>query len=306
VPRHRIPSLNWLRVFEAAAQTESFSAAANILNMSPSAVSQQISALEHRLGENLFVRSARRVQLSDSGAAFLPTVREALSSIETSAARLFGSDAGEHLTIEANTIFATSWLAPRLAGFTDRHPGIGLDVNCVDRFHADGHERADIIVSFGPSPWPRRETVTLFSETLYPVATPDVAASIETPADLLGHRLIDVAGHRLTWRLVLGRLGVGTDEEVDDHATERSLLVVSNTTLAFSLAAAGGGIALARRPATDWQADQFGLVRCLAGAEIGGEGSYVLASHPTGTRSKAAEMFRDWLISEAEIPSQNR
>ena len=288
----RIPSLNWLRVFEAAARAESFSAAAHILNMSPSAVSQQVSALEHYLGEQLFERHARRVKLSEAGQLFLPTVHDSLAAIETSAAELFGLERTEQLSVEANTVFAMSWLAPRLSGFQEAHPDVVFSIKCVDHFDARNPGRADIVISFGPGAWDEGETTELFSETVFPVATPSVAKRIREPADILRHRLIDVTGHRQTWRLVLGRL----DLDADDVG---QTTYVTNTPLAFSMAASGDGIALARAPASDWLADQLGLVPCLDDLQVRGDGAYVLATRPAKRRRAIATAFRDWLIAES-------
>ena len=268
----KIPSLNWLRVFEAAAQTESFSAAANILNMSPSAVSQQISTLEHHLGEKLFTRGPKSVRLTENGLLFLPTVRDALSSLETGAAQVFGLDQDEHLIVEANTIFATSWLAPRLPAFEALYPNVNLNIACVDQFTNTGHDQADVIISFGPTAWDKGETTPLFSESIYPVASTELASQITHPEDLTQHRLIDVTGHRQTWRLMLGTMGLNPE-------TRHPYSFVSNSNLAFCLAAAGSGIALARAPATDWLVNTHGLVRCLPDQEVRGEGSYILAAN---------------------------
>ena len=81
MPIRRIPSLNWLRVFEAAARHQSFSRAGNDLNMSGPAISQQIKALEGHLDAKLFERGSRAVTLTEAGRAFLPVVRQSLLSV---------------------------------------------------------------------------------------------------------------------------------------------------------------------------------------------------------------------------------
>ncbi len=287
----KIPSLNWLRVFEAAAQTESFSAAASILNMSPSAVSQQISALEHHLDKKLFLRKAKSVSLTENGYLFLPTVREALSSIETNAAMLFGLDRDQQLSVSATTIFATSWLAPRITEFQALYPEVSLSITCDEQALNAIHSPADIVISFESSAWTGDEATALFSETLYPVALPHVASTIQHLSDLNQHRLIDVAGHRQSWRLILGGTG-------DAGENQRPYSVVSNTNLAFCMAASGGGIALARTPATDWLAEQHGLTTCLPDMQIRGEGSYFLTVRPSRQRRDIATAFRDWIMEE--------
>ncbi|MCP4818698.1 MAG: LysR family transcriptional regulator, partial [Shimia sp.] len=102
----RIPSLNWLRVFEAAARTESFARAAAQLNMSPAAVSQQVKSLEERLGAPLFVRKAHSVQLTDAGRAYLPPVQQSLMTLEEATEGLFGRTREEALYLNCVLIFA--------------------------------------------------------------------------------------------------------------------------------------------------------------------------------------------------------
>ena len=288
----KIPSLNWLRVFEAAAETESFSAAARLLNMSPSAVSQQINALEHHLDAKLFHRGPKNVRLAEAGHLFLPTVRQALSSVEVTAASIFGLDERARLNILAHTIFATSWLAPRLPVFEARHPEIGLSITCLDHFPAIGPESADVVVSFGPAAWDWGETARLMTESVFPVATPEIARKIESPSDLRRHKLIEVSGHRQSWLLLLGN-------PPDEAADALDFSFVSTTALALSMAAAGSGIALARAPATDWLSEKLGLARCLEDLSIGGEGAYQVAIRPGGSGHHGAALFKNWILEEA-------
>ena len=172
--RH-IPSLNWLRVFEAAARTESFTGASRILNMSPSAVSQQIKALEGHLATDLFYRGARNVTLTEAGQSFLPVVRQALLSVETTAASLFGQPKEVALEVQAVLIFATSWLAPRLPSFERENPGIQLHITCDYRETDALKGGAELRIVFGGVPHSWGESDRLFSETIYPVAVPEIA-----------------------------------------------------------------------------------------------------------------------------------
>ena len=124
----RIPSLNWLRVFEAAAREENFARAAEKLNMSAPAVSQQIKALENHLGRSLFQRLPQKVRLTPAGAAFLPVVQQSLASVETTAAALFGSKIQTTITLQAVTLLAASWLPKHLAAFEAAHPRLRVNV----------------------------------------------------------------------------------------------------------------------------------------------------------------------------------
>ncbi|MEL6266915.1 MAG: LysR substrate-binding domain-containing protein [Pseudomonadota bacterium] len=286
----RIPSLNWLRVFETAARAESFARAAETLNMSPPAVSQQIRALETSLGRPLFERGAAHVRLTEAGRAFLPVVANALASVETTAAGLFGRDGRAPLTLRVSTMLALSWLAPRLPGFMAAHPAVELTLvtgNLDEDFQRRG---ADLMITFGQPPGPGEAGEPLFGERLYPVASPALAARIATPADLAAERLIEVTSHRAGWHGVLTAAGLG-------EARPRHVFT-DTTALALALAAAGGGVALARAPASDNLVAGHGLQRCLAPLEVPGAERYHLV-HPAGPAlAPAAAAFRGWVLAE--------
>ncbi len=293
--RRRIKSLNWLRVFEVAAQTESFSAASRVLNMSPSAISQQILALETQLGAQLFLRLPRSVKLTRDGHAFLPTVRQALGSVDRMAEEIFGTDAPRDLRLQANTVFATCWLAPRLAEFQTVHPEVELSLVCADRMVDFRDAAADLFISYGPI-GRGASTEVLFSETVYPVATPEVAKRIDRAGDFAAETLISVLEQNFGWEeffAVSGRPPSGSD----------SRLKVSNTTLALMIAACGNGVALARSPVTDGSIGALGLVPCETFGPVSGVESYYLTTQPDRDPSPQAAAFSAWLLHQAHSPS---
>lgn len=289
----RIPSLNWLRVFEAAARTESFTGASQILNMSPSAVSQQIKALEKHLATSLFDRGARTVTLTEAGQSFLPVVRQALLSVETTAASLFGQPREAALEVQSVLIFATSWLAAAAPAFERQNPGVQLhisgDYKDVDALKG----QAELRIVFGGVPHSWGESDRLFSETIYPVAVPDIAARIRSVDDLLAFRMIEVATHRSGWLNFLETAG-GPD------IANATFCYVDTSEISLALAASGYGIALARAPATDGKIAQCGLVRCLAPVELKNTEAYHLVYRNLVSLSPAARRFRAWLLAETE------
>ena len=288
MPYRRIPSLNWLRVFEAAARMESFSGASRILNMSPAAVSQQVKALETHLKTQLFERGPRNVRLTDAGASFLPVVRQSLMSVETTAASLFGHAQGPSVTIEATLIFATSWLPQHLPGFTEQHPDIQVHVT-GGYYETDiNREGPDLHVAFGaPRSW--GETDYLFGETIYPIAAPQIAAQINKANDILDHRLIEISTHRTSW---LRWFEAAETRELADARFS----FADASDIALSMAAAGYGIALARSPATDARVAQLGLVRCLLDIEVTSGEAHHLVYRSKESLSPAAKLLRTWLL----------
>ena len=118
--------LNWLRTFEAAGRRLSFTLAAQELNMSQSAVSQQVQLLEHHLDQRLFVRINRTIQLTDSGRAFLPLVQDSLRQLNNGAAQIFTPLNDAVIEINVNTAFSVLWLSSRLQRFNAIYPQISI------------------------------------------------------------------------------------------------------------------------------------------------------------------------------------
>ncbi len=287
----RIPSLNWLRVFEAAARTQSFVRAAELLNMSPPAVSQQIKSLETYLGRELFERGAHSVRLTPAGDAFLPSVQQALLSVETAAAGLFGTRAETTIHLQATLVLAAGWLGPRLARFHAANPGIRVRLTTAN-LNADYlREEPDVRIVYGhlnlAGPAPER----LLAEALVPVATSDLAAQIRSPADLLSHPLIEVETHRSGWLQVFAELGLNPQSPPRFEFTD-------STVMALALASSGEAIALARVPAARQLARMDGLVPCLRDlAPVVAVDHYWLYMPPAPSR--ALRRLRDWLLAEA-------
>jgi len=286
--RTRIPSLNWLRVFEAAARTESFARAAAELNMSAPAVSQQVKALETHLGAALFTRHAHSVRLTEAGRAYLPSVQTSLVSLETSTSGLFGRARAERLYVQAVHIFAQGVLAPLFTDFAARHPDISLMLTTGNAVGDFAHAFSDLKIIFGaPSAFGSSHDL-LMGETLFPVARPDIAAKIRSPADLLGHPLLEVATHRAGWPHVfetLRILGAGA-----------RFTMVDSTVMAAALAGHGAGIALARAPASDPIMQAQGLVPCLPDVAVPGLEFYHLVYPDAGALRRPARVFRTWLM----------
>lgn len=289
---HRIPSLNWLRVFEAAARTGSFARAAELMNMSPPAVSQQIRALEGALGRELFERGSRSVRLTDAGKTYLPTVARTLHALDSATANLFGGPENATLTVRCSLLFAVGWLTPRLPDFSRRHPEIRLSLlTGVHDLEFDA-SASELRIVFGMPPRPYEEADMLFGETVYPVARPDIAETLNDPADLLAHPLVEIATHRVNWWSYLPSEGPAPRFVFTDNSV---------TALAM---ARDGAIGLARAPASGDLPALYGLVRCECFAPIAGVQGYTLV-HPGADRlGQSATRFRDWLLGQAaETPS---
>jgi LysR family glycine cleavage system transcriptional activator len=138
----RLPSLNALRTFEAAARNLSFSDAATELHVTQAAVSRQIRLLEEDLGTKLFLRLTRAVELTESGMSLYPALRDALDQMERAAARVWNSSDSGLLTISVLPTFSVKWLMPRLLSFAEQHPNI--EIHLVNSIKAVDFDKEDV------------------------------------------------------------------------------------------------------------------------------------------------------------------
>ncbi len=284
----RVPSLNWLRVFEAAARTESFARAALQLNMSAAAVSQQVKALETHLGTPLFHRHAHAVTLTEAGRAYLPSVQQSLLMLETATSGLFGDSRSQQLYVQSVLLFAHGILAPRLGTFQDLHPKINLVLSTGNSAMDFSNQFTDLQIVFGNPATYNADGDRLMEEVLWPVAPPDLADQIREPKDLLQHTLIEVATHRAGWPYLFDALQV--------LPGSARYMFADSTVMAVALSAAGLGIALARAPASDAILQNSGLVRCLPEVAVVGQEAYHLTYPDRGALRPAARRFRSWLL----------
>ncbi|MEM0991181.1 MAG: LysR family transcriptional regulator [Pseudomonadota bacterium] len=289
MPR-RIPSLNWLRVFEAAARAGSFARAAEALAMSPPAVGQQIKALETHLGHALFERGAHSVTLTAAGRDLLPAVAQSLHTMEVATVSLFGEHGRTPLTVQCSMIFAAGWLAPRLASFHKDNPQIQLRLTSAVQDYDFRPAESDLRITFGLPPGSQEDNDPLFGEVLTPVAPPWIAEQIKAPKDIARWPLVEIATHRTNWFALLAPDGPEPD------------FIHTDTTLAALSIAAGGAIALDRQPATGDLAARHGLVPCLPGLSVRGVQGYALVYAARTALSRPARVFRDWLLEQVGDP----
>ncbi|WP_298849035.1 LysR substrate-binding domain-containing protein [uncultured Ruegeria sp.] len=285
----RVPSLNWLRVFEAAARTESFARAATQLNMTPAAVSQQVKALETRLGTPLFRRHAHAVTLTETGRAYLPSVQQSLLMLETATNGLFGETREQRLYVQSVLLFAHGILAGGVPTFQAAHPKINLSLSTGNVISDFTNRFTDLQIVFGNPALFEAESDELMRELLYPVAPPEIASQIGSPQDLFQFTLIEVSTHRASWPhwFEHQRLSGG----------QAQYFFADNSVMAAELCASGGGIALARAPASDRIMKLSGLIPCLPETSCPGQEAYHLV-YPSRTALRpAARTFRDWLIN---------
>src|SRR5881227_2245594 len=200
----RLPSLNGLRAFEAAARHLSFTTAASELNVTQTAISHQIRRLEEELGIRLFVRQNRALALTPQAKAYLPGVRAAFNDLRLATDRLLRRDDDHVLTVSTLASLAAKWLLPRLSSFQESHPGIDVRIttstNLVDFRSGD----VDAAIRYGRGQWSGLRADWLMADQLFPVCSPALIAGdkpLRCPEDLSHHVLLHTsAGYDDDWR----------------------------------------------------------------------------------------------------------
>lgn len=173
-----LPPLSTLIGFEAAARLQSFSRAAEELHITQSAISHQVRVLEDHLGQPLFRRIGRRIELVDAGRDFLITAQAALEELRHGVRRLNAYSKPGSVIIQMPAALATGWFLPRLADLRVKHPWVDPWVHSSDDAHIP--EEAEIDIVLGPEPWadPGAQSVLLTEDRLLPLCAPSLAKDL--------------------------------------------------------------------------------------------------------------------------------
>jgi LysR family glycine cleavage system transcriptional activator len=296
--RRRLPPLNALRAFEAAARHLNFSRAADELSVTPGAVSQQIQNLEDYIGGPLFKRTPRGLLLTDTAQTALPALRDAFDNLAEAAALLTAQVEGRRLTITAAPSFAAKWLVPRLGRFEAAYPQVDVwlsaDMDLVDF----GAGEVDVAIRYGAGPYPGLESVRLMRETVVPVMSPELMATnpVTEPRDLAGHVLLhdgspDADESCPDWLMWLAARGVKSIDATRGPRFNQSSLVIE--------AAVGGrGVALAKRALAQDDLDAGRLVAPMRDATMV-DFSYSVVHPKAKARLPQVKAFIGWLVAEA-------
>ncbi len=291
----RLPPLNAMRAFEAAARHLSFTRAAAELNVTQAAVSHQIKSLEDHLGMPVFRRLNRALMLTDAGQSLFPAVNEALDVMTAAVERLHRHDRSGVLTVTTMDSFAATWLVPRLGRFRTAHPEIDLHISTSDASVDFDRVDVDLAVRYGHGEWPDLSVERLMTEELFPVCAPgllDAGPPLKTPADLKNHTLLH-DDMRVDWRMWLMAVG---ETEVDAERGPG----YQHSNLVIQAAEQGDGVALARSVLVERALAAGRLIRPFDFALQTNYAYYVVCPHANLDRPKA-RAFREWLLREAEL-----
>src|ERR1700719_3987683 len=235
----RLPSLNGLRAFEAAGRHGSFTAAANELNVTQTAVSRMVRILEQRLGFALFRRHANALELTAQGQTFLAGLTDSFDSIARLAEQVAAMRSGPVLTVGVGPTLAMNWLIPRLTSFYRTHPEVEV------RMATGGAMRPirddwTCTIRRDVGAWPGYVAEELFPSTLVPVCTPALAARLRQPSDLHKATLIFVPHLSEDWPCWFEAAGVRTP------VPPAGEVVFDHNAMAMQAALDGVGVAVAQ------------------------------------------------------------
>jgi LysR family glycine cleavage system transcriptional activator len=295
----RLPPLNALRAFEAAARLKSFAAAAQELRVTDSAVSQQVRALERYLGTRLFERLPRGLLLTELGSTYLPVLTSGFDRLAEATLRLRSGGVGGLLTVAALPAFANGWLLPRISRFRERHPRIDLLLKTSRALADFRREDVDVAIRFGSGSGPEAKSLFLLAEEVFPVASPTLVSPARIPMQVAELRTLpllhDVDAHPhqpwLDWQRWFERAGI-------EAVGARRGLQFTDSIVLLGAAVAGLGVALGRGPHIQGQLARGQLVR-LTQESWTAAWSYYLVAPPANFSRPNVKMFVEWIMEEA-------
>jgi len=300
MPR-RLPPLNALKAFEAAARHESFTRAAEELCVTQGAVSHQVKALEIELGIKLFNRERQRLIITEAGRAYLTVVRDAFDRIASGTERLLQRQSGGALTVTTSPNFAAKWLVHRMGRFAEAHPDIDLRVSASPQHIDFAREDIDLAIRHGDGTAPGLHVMRLCAETLFPVCSPKLLTgrnALRTPADLRRFPLLHV-DDRQSWNQWGQWLDFAGVRDIDlAHGP-----VLSQVSMAIDAAVDGQGVALARTALAAWDLIGGRLVRPFD-LEMPVPFAYWIVCPKPSAKLPKIVAFSEWLIAEAAEDSR--
>jgi LysR family transcriptional regulator, glycine cleavage system transcriptional activator len=296
----KLPSLDFLKGFEAAGRRLSFTRAAEELFLTQSALSRQVQALEETLGIALFERKHRSLALTLAGATFHRDVAAALNMLGAAAETAHGAVRAPGLTLSTTVSFASLWIIPRLSTFRARHPDAEVYISADDRLVDLGRGDVDVAIRYLPDARAPDGSVRLFGERMLPVVSPKLVhrgrTPLAKPADLARHVLLhldDPEGRMLwldwsVWLAANGQPGLKPAGALRFRLYDQLI----------QAAVGGQGVALGRVPLIAEHLRDGRLVAPFPKRYDSARGYYAVTAPHASERSDVAA-FVEWLREEA-------
>ncbi len=287
----RLPPLNALKAFEAAARHLNFTEAADELSVTQAAISHQVRALEERLGVQLFRRLPRGLLLTDEGQLLLPGLRDAFDRMAQAVEAIASAEAYGTLTISTLTTFSLSWLVPRLPRFQAAHPEIDVRLMTTPRVVDFAREDVDVAIRHGNGNWPGLSCERLLEERVTPLCGRSFRDRLREPHDLIGCPILQVSDD-LDWPIWLRAVGVeGVNLARGSH--------FDSTKIAVQAAIDGLGVAIGE-PTMFTEDILAGRIFQPFDLIITTGKSWWLIAPPRSMERRKVKVFRDWIRAELD------
>lgn len=293
--KRKIPTLNALKVFEVAAGLGNFTRAADVLNVTQSAVSRQVRQLEDQLGEVLLERHHHHLRLTGAGRLLLKALHESFDRIELSVRAIQQKQHQNRLRVNAPPTFALRWLLPRLGRLREHHPELDVTVTSASQDTLAESGQLDCAIRFGNGEWSHLESSLLMHEQHIAVCAPTLLnGSAPEQTDLSSMTFLHVLASQdrryMTWQHWLDAAGLGGLDMRGGY--EFDLL-----DMAIRAAVDGLGMTVADRHMVNQELSDGRLVQ-FKETQVEGHQSYWFVTRPEQALSPAVETFRGWLQQE--------
>ena len=292
--RRKLPSLNALRAFEAAARHLSFKEAAEELAVSQSAISHQIKGLEDQLGLPLFVRKTRGIELTRKGEMYYPILRNALDSIAEGTQILLESASPSVLTLQVYSTFTIRWLLPRLSRFQEKYPDTQVRLTTAQADVDFRQNDVDAAIMIGMEADSALHYDHLFDVELFPVCSKEYLhkyGPIATPRDIRPVHFLQVYPSANDWYVWLEKRGY-------DQVSADLGLQLESYDIALNSAVQGAGVALGQQPYVSRELENGSLVELFPGQRERNPRSWYLVCRKEKRDQPKLSHFRSWMMEE--------
>ncbi|WP_018983950.1 transcriptional regulator GcvA [Salinimonas chungwhensis] len=297
--QRRLPPLNALKAFEAAARHLSFTKAADELFVTQAAVSHQIKALEEYLSMKLFIRRNRTLLLTEEGQAYFLELKDIFKSLQEATDKLLAKGSKGAITVAMPPSFASQWLVPRISKFSLDHPDIDVRIKAVDFDEGFLDDDVDVAIYYGKGRWSGVKADKLHNEFLTPLCAPSLFSGpkpLSSLADLKHHVLLHDLS-REAWKNWLRQVGV-------PGVNVNQGPVFSHSMLVLQAAALGQGIALANTILARPELDAGRLIMPFSERVESRDAFYVVCDEAQADLGKIAA-FREWILAQVEEEQDN-
>lgn len=290
----RLPPLNALKAFEAAARHLSFTKAADELFVTQAAVSHQIKALEEFLSMKLFLRRNRSLLLTEEGQAYFLELKDIFKNLQEATERLLAKGSKGAITVAMPPSFASQWLVPRISRFSLEHPDIDVRIKAVDYDEGFLADDVDVAIYYGKGRWSGVKADKLHTEYLTPLCAPSLFSGprpLSRLSDLRHHILLHDMSREAwkNWLKAVGVKGVNVNQGP----------VFSHSMLVLQAAALGQGIALGNTILAKPELDAGRLIMPFEEKVASRDAFYMVCDESQADLGKIAA-FREWILGQVE------